>query len=79
MNKFEKVIFNWTCNNFKDPKLFYNAQYGFRTEHLSKHAALELIDQVITEMDNYKIPFVIFLVLDLSKAFDTLDHAILLE
>jgi hypothetical protein len=74
---FEKVIFNQTYKYFQDQKLFYNAQYGFRTEHSSEYAALELIDRVITEMDNDKIPFSIFL--DLSKAFATLDHTILLE
>ncbi len=50
---------------------------SFRTEHSSEYAALELIYRVIAEMDNDKIPFSLFL--DLSKAFDTLDHTILLE
>ncbi len=71
---FEKVIFNQTYKYFQNQKLFYNAQYGFRTEHSSEYDALELVDQVITEMVNDKIPFSIFLVL--SKAFDTLDHTI---
>ncbi len=49
----------------------------FRTEHSLEYAALELIDRVIYEMDNDKIPFSIFLYL--SKTFDTHDHTILLE
>ncbi len=57
--------------------LFFNGQYGFRTEHSSKYAALELIDRVITEMDTNKIQLSIFS--DLSKLFDTFDHTILLE
>ncbi len=58
-------------------KMFYNAQYGFGTEHPTEFASLELIDRVIVEMDKKHTSINIFL--DLSKAFDTLDHTILLE
>jgi len=39
-------------------------------------AALELVKLIITEMDVKKVPINIYL--DLSKAFDRLDHEILL-
>ncbi len=55
----------------------YNAQYGFRLEHSTEYAALELVDRVMSEMDKKNTPASIFL--DLSKAFDTLNHEILLE
>ena len=41
------------------------------------YAALEIIDRVTAQLDNKDIPLNIFL--DLSKAFDSLDHAILLN
>ncbi|KAI0215157.1 hypothetical protein LSAT2_032799, partial [Lamellibrachia satsuma] len=44
--------------------------------HSTEFAALELIDRITTELDNNDVPFSIFL--DLSKAFDTLDHNTLL-
>ena len=40
-------------------------------------AALELVDRIYKEIDENKIPFSVFL--DVSKAFDTLDHDILLH
>jgi len=74
---FEKVIFKQIYHFFQEKKLFYNAQYGFRSEHSTEYAALELVDRVIMEMDKMNTPINIFL--DLSKAFDTLDHKILLK
>ncbi len=31
--------------------MFYNAQYGFRKEHSTDFASLELVDSVLVEMD----------------------------
>ena len=74
---FEKVIYNQLYTYFQDFKLFYSSQYGFRTNHSTELAVLEIIDNIILEMDKGEIPFNIFI--DLSKAFDTIDHEILLH
>lgn len=74
---FEKVVFQQVYNHFQEKKLFFNAQYGFRTGHSIEFAAIELIDKIISRMDKMETPIGIFL--DLSKAFDTLDHDILLQ
>ena len=63
-------------NFFKTQRHLYDNQYGFRTEHSTEFAALELADRVLTSMDHNETPINIYL--DLSKAFDTLDHEILL-
>ena len=73
---FEKVAFEqiseyFTCNN-----LLFKSQYGFHENHSTERAALEFVDRIKQEMDRKKIPLSIFL--DLSEAFDTLYHDILL-
>ena len=57
--------------------LLYESQYGFRKYNSTELAALASTDRIRQEMDNKKIPFSIFL--DLSKAFDTLDHTVLIQ
>ena len=44
--------------------------------HSTEHAQLELIDRLIHDLDNGKTPVNIYV--DLSKAFDTINHDILL-
>ncbi len=52
---FKKVIFKQLYNFFQEKKLLYNAHYDFRTEYSNERAALELIDGIIVEMDQYNI------------------------
>ena len=53
----------------------FDHQYGFRPKHST--AALALTDRIITQLDKDEIPINIYL--DLSKAFDTIDHIILID
>ena len=73
----EKVIYSQIYSFFSNNKLFFESQYGFRSSHSTELAAIELADRITTQMDNHKVPINIFL--DLSKAFDTLNHTILLD
>ena len=74
---FEKVVFNQLYEYFCTNNLFFQHQYGFRKKHSTNHAILELVDRILSEMDKGNNPITVFL--DLSKAFDTLDHNILLH
>ena len=56
--------------------LLHPSQYGFRQAHSTELASLEVVDRLGKELDARKTPIAIFL--DLSKAFDTLNHDILL-
>ena len=74
---FEKVILIQLNAHLKSSNIMYESQYGFREGHSTEFAAMENIDKVIESLENKGIPLNIFL--DLSKAFDTLDHNILLH
>ena len=57
--------------------LIHNHQYGFRKRHSTEYAALHIVDYLNYEMDLKRTP--INLYLDLSKAFDSLSHKILIS
>ena len=73
----EKIMHSQIYKFFVENDYFYQSQYGFRPQHSTDLATLELVDHLITQMDENKVPLNVYL--DLSKAFDTLDHSILLQ
>jgi hypothetical protein len=73
----ERIMHSQIQQYFNKNKLLFESQYGFRPEHSTELAALEVIDRILTQMDNNEICINLFL--DLSKAFDCLDHDVLLH
>ena len=73
----EKIIFDQLYEYLIFNGLLFESKYGFRKQPSTKLAALELTDRIRSEIDQNKIKFSVFL--DLSKAFDTLNHHILLS
>jgi retron-type reverse transcriptase len=58
-------------------KVLFNNQYGFRKKHSTALALLHLLDSITSSIDQRKFTVGIFI--DLSKAFDSVNHKILLE
>jgi hypothetical protein len=73
---YEKIVHNQLLCYFTNNNLLFAHQYGFRPHHSTEIASLEFVDRIFNLLDEDKIPFSIFM--DLSKAFDTLNHDILL-
>lgn len=74
---FEKLLVTRLMKFFDRNNVLYSMQYGFRSGCSSSIAITELVEKILEETDSKK--FVGALFLDLKKAFDTLDHNILLS
>ena len=74
---FEYILLEQLTSHFVENKLISPQQYGFRAKHSTELAALNLVDHLTYKLDNGIIPINIYI--DLSKAFDTLIHSILLD
>ena len=74
---FEKVIVNRFTNFFDKNKVISPNQFGFRRHHSTELAVTEIHNKLLRNMDENKHTCTIFL--DLAKAFDSVDHKILIR
>ncbi len=73
----ERVFNNRLTSFIKYSDVLYNGQYGFRNNHSTSLALMELIEEISTGLDNNLSTTGVFI--DLQKAFDTIDHSILIS
>ncbi len=74
---FEKILHKRLFKYLTKFKILYEYQFGFREGHSTTQALIEITDRLKNAMDAKKLTCGIFI--DLTKAFDTVDHDILLK
>ena len=74
---FEKLIYNQLYDYFDGSKLLFSKQSGYRFLHSVAICLLKCTSDWYLNMDKGQYTAMIFV--DLKKAFDTVDHEILLE
>ena len=72
----ERLMYN-RIYKFSGNNLIYSLQFGFRQKYLTVHALISHTENIRKNLDGGNIGCCIFV--DLKKAFDTVEHDILLS
>ena len=73
----ERIMYNRLFKYLKTNEILYKKQFRFQEGHSTEHAIIQLIDQINNCFE--KNHFTLGIFIDLKKAFDTVDHAILIK
>ena len=74
---FEKHVHQALYSYMRSNNLLYNFQSGFRRSHSTETALVRLIDQLLSDIKKDQVSGLVFI--DYKKAFDLIDHDILLS
>ena len=73
----ERIMYNCLYKFLETNNLIYSLQFGFRQKHSTSHAFTHLTDKIREQLDKGNFACGIFV--DFQKAFDTVDHQILIQ
>ena len=73
----EKVVLRQLSNHLLTNNVFYSHQSAYRAGHSTETALLKIVNDLLSALDEDKVS--LLSLLDLSAAFDTIDHSILLS
>jgi hypothetical protein len=73
----KKVVLKQLNQHLSTNKLFNPCQSAYRPDHSTETALLHILDDLLTQTDSGQLS--LLTLLDLSAAFDTIDHSILLK
>ena len=74
---FEKCIYEQLYSYLIKHNILAPNQFGFKQNCSTSQAMRKLYDELVQNIDQKQVTYCIFL--DLSKAFDTVDHKILIQ
>ena len=74
---FERVMYSRLDNFLNMSEIIYKFQFGFRKNYSTNHALLSIIEQIRGALDKNMFTCSVFI--DLEKAFDTVNHQILVS
>ena len=74
---FERAMHTRLYDFIESSDKFYDKQFGFRKKYSTNHALLSIVEGIRDKLDNKT--FVCGVFIDLEKAFDTVNHQILLK
>ena len=73
---YERTMHTRIYDFLEQSDVFYKFQFGFRKKYSTNHALLSIVEEIRGSLDNKSFACGVFI--DLEKAFDTVNHNILL-
>ena len=75
----EKIVFKQLMSFLTGQNILYDHQYGFRPKHATIHPIIHLLNHCASSSSKHDPETTLAILCDLSKAFDVIDHDILLS